>query len=77
MLLYGTTPILEKLGLKEVEPMIGFFIRSGVVTLVVFVVFIFTGRIGQLAEVSLRNILSFLQVVLWWGFLRCERSTRC
>ena len=30
MLFWGATPLLEKLGLKEVEPLTGILIRSGV-----------------------------------------------
>lgn len=59
MFLWGCTPLLEKIGLKEVEPLTGVLIRSGVTTAVLLVIFIFNGRIHELTKVSLKNYSLF------------------
>jgi bacterial/archaeal transporter family protein len=59
MLLWGSTPLLEKLGLKEVEPLTGILIRSGTITIVLLVVYMFNGRIQELTKISLRNYSLF------------------
>lgn len=59
MLLWGTTPLMEKVGLREVDPLIGVFLRSFAVVAVLAVIFLFTGRYGELARVSPRNIALF------------------
>ncbi len=59
MFLWGCTPLLEKIGLKEVEPLTGVLIRSGVTTIVLLVIFIFNGRIHELTKVSLKNYSLF------------------
>src|SRR5512145_281268 len=59
MILWGTTPLLEKIGLKEVEPLTGVLIRSAVVTIGLLIIYIFNGRIHELAKVSLKNYFLF------------------
>ena len=59
MALWGSTPLLEKLGLKEVDPLMGIFIRSLVITVLLFVVYLFTGRLHELTKISLRNFTLF------------------
>lgn len=59
MILWGTTPLLEKMGLKEVEPLTGILIRSGTITIVLLIVYIFNGRIHELTKVSLKNYSLF------------------
>jgi transporter family protein len=59
MLFWGATPLLEKMGLKEVEPLTGILIRSGVITIVLLVIYLFNGRIHELTKISLRNYSLF------------------
>ncbi len=59
MLLWGTTPLMEKVALREVDPLIGVFLRSFAVVAVLAVVFLFTGRYHELARISTKNITLF------------------
>lgn len=59
MLLWGSTPLLEKIGLKEVEPLTGVLIRSAVITIMLLVIYLFNGRIHELTKVSLKNYALF------------------
>jgi transporter family protein len=59
MLLWGTTPLLEKMGLREVEPLTGILIRSGAITIILLIVYLINGRIHELAKVSLKNYSLF------------------
>ena len=59
MFLWGATPLLEKMGLKEVEPLTGILIRSGVITIVLLVIYCFNGRIHELTKISLKNYSLF------------------
>ena len=56
MFLWGTTPLLEKVALKETEPLAGVLIRSLAITVILFIVYIFNGRIGELTKMSFKNI---------------------
>jgi transporter family protein len=59
MFLWGSTPLLEKMGLKEVEPLTGILIRSGAITIVLLVIYLFNGRIHELTKISLKNYSLF------------------
>jgi transporter family protein len=59
MFLWGATPLLEKIGLKEVEPLTGILIRSGTITIVLLVMYLFNGRIHELTKISLKNYSLF------------------
>ena len=59
MFFWGATPLLEKLGLKEVEPLTGILIRSGTITVVLLVVYLFNGRIHELTKISFKNYSLF------------------
>ena len=59
MLLWGATPLLEKTGLKEVEPLTGVLIRSVTVTVILLVIFLAKGKMQELTKVSLKNYSLF------------------
>ena len=59
MFFWGATPLLEKMGLKEVEPLTGILIRSGTITIVLLVIYLFNGRIHELTKISLKNYSLF------------------
>jgi bacterial/archaeal transporter family protein len=69
MLLWGTAPLVEKLGLAGVDPLTGVFIRSASVTVALFLVFSFTGRLSQLSAVPVRSAVFFALAGLLAGLL--------
>ncbi len=69
MLFWGTTPLLEKLGLKEVDPLTAVFIRSLAITLVLFFLYLFTGRLHEIAKVSGKNLILFAASGVMAGLL--------
>jgi bacterial/archaeal transporter family protein len=58
-LLWGATPIIEKIGLAKVDPLIGVTIRSAVVTVGLFVLTFLLGKGRALIELEGKNILIF------------------
>ncbi|NPV05049.1 MAG: EamA family transporter [Syntrophaceae bacterium] len=69
MLLWGTTPLLEKIGLREVDPTIGVFIRSAAVTIVLAAFLLVTGRFQEFAKVSMKNYTIFAATGIMAGLL--------
>ena len=59
MLLWGTTPILEKIGLRGVDPLTGVLIRSLTITVILLVIYIAKGRMHELVDVGVRNFSLF------------------
>lgn len=59
MVLWGSTPLIEKLGLKDVDPLMGIFIRSLVITVILFVFYLFSGRLNELTKISVKNFSLF------------------
>ena len=58
-LLWGSTPILEKMGLAKVDPLIGVTIRSAVVTAGLFLLAFLLGKGRTLLELDGKSILLF------------------
>ena len=56
---WGSAPILEKYGLKEIDPFSAVFVRSIAIVLMLIVVFVFTGRIGNVLKTPLKTTLIF------------------
>lgn len=69
MLLWGTTPILEKMGLRGVTPLTGVLIRSLTVTVVLSLFYLFTGRLHEVARVGMRDFLFFAASGLMAGLI--------
>jgi transporter family protein len=69
MILWGTTPLLEKIGLREVDPAVGVFIRSAAVVAVLAVFLLATGRFPELARVSVKNYAIFAATGIMAGLL--------
>jgi transporter family protein len=59
MVLWGSTPLIEKLGLKDVDPLTGIFVRSLAIAVILFVVYLFTGRLHELTKISVKNFSLF------------------
>jgi len=59
MILWGSTPLIEKLGLKDVDPLMGIFIRSLVITVILFVFYLFSGKLNELTKISVKNFSFF------------------
>lgn len=58
-LLWGSTPILEKMGLAKVDPLIGVTIRSAIVTAGLFLLTFLLGKGRALIELDGKSILLF------------------
>jgi len=69
MILWGTTPLLEKIGLQTVDPLTGVLVRSMSITGVLLVVYGFAGRLPELAKISMKNFLLFGASGLMAGLL--------
>ena len=69
MLLWGATPILEKIGLARVDPLIGVTIRSAIVTVGLFMLTFLLGKGRSLLEIDGKSILLFGASGLMAGLL--------
>jgi len=58
-LLWGTTPIIEKIGLAKVDPLIGVTVRSAIVTAGLFILTFVLGKGKSLMEVDGKGFLIF------------------
>src|SRR5512136_411435 len=58
-LLWGATPILEKIGLTKVDPVVGITIRSAVATVGLLILTLLLGRGRALIEVDGKGFLLF------------------
>ncbi len=58
-LLWGTTPIIEKIGLVRVDPFIGVTIRSTIVTIALLMLTFLLGKGRALIELEGRSIFIF------------------
>ncbi len=58
-LLWGTTPIIEKIGLARVDPFIGVTIRSAIVTVGLLILTFLLGKGKALTEVDGKSFLIF------------------
>jgi transporter family protein len=58
-LLWGTTPILEKMGLVRVDPLVGVTIRSAIVTAGLFILTFILGKGRELVSLDGKSILLF------------------
>lgn len=57
MFLWGTSPILGKLGLTRLDPAIALTLRSSVITLCLLVWAVLTGRLSALGQVDARSLI--------------------
>ena len=69
MVLWGFAPLAEKLGLQGTDPLMGLLIRSGAVTVVLFLVVVFSGRLPEVGAVPVRSIMFFIVAGLLGGLL--------
>ncbi len=68
-LLWGVTPILEKIGLAKVDPLIGVTVRSAVVTAGLLILTFLLGKGKALMEVDGKSFLIFGASGLMAGIL--------
>jgi transporter family protein len=68
-LLWGVTPIIEKIGLTKVDPLIGVTIRSAIVTVGLFILTFALGKGKALMEVDGKGFLLFGASGLMAGLL--------
>lgn len=58
-LLWGSSSILEKIGLTKVDPIVAITIRSFTISIVLAVIMTVTGRIKDLITVDIKGLLLF------------------
>jgi len=66
-LCWGSTPILEKVGLKEVDPFVGVTVRSMAITAVLLAVAALSGRLRDIFSVHLHPLVTALLGMLLLG----------
>lgn len=69
VLMWGATPVLEKLGLKRLDPIYGVAIRSFAVTIALIIYLLSTGRINGLVKTDLKSIFIFSLTGIMAGLL--------
>ena len=67
--LWGTTPVLEKIGLGKTDPLTGVTIRSIAVTLALLAYLVLSGRMADVLRVDAKTILIFSATGLMAGLL--------
>ncbi len=67
--LWGATPILEKMALSRQEPLVGLFIRNAVVLLGTFVWLCFSGKLGRLTTCNVKDVSLFSLTGLMAGVI--------
>ena len=68
-ILWGITPVLEKIGLGKTDPLTGITIRSIAVVVFLVVFLLLTGRIRQVFQVDAKTVLIFSTTGLLAGLL--------
>lgn len=69
ILFWGISPILEKIGLQRVEPIVGLFIRTIFVLIAVTIFLFITSDLEKLRMISLRDLLILGLSGITAGFL--------
>lgn len=69
IIFWGSTPILEKAGLKNVDAFTAVFIRSAAIFTILLVIFIFKGKLGELTKIPFKTILIFTISGIFAGLL--------
>ena len=67
--LWGTTPVLEKIGLGKADPLTAVTIRSIAVTLALVIYLLLTGKIRQVFQADLRTVAIFSVTGIMAGLL--------
>ena len=84
-MLWGSTPILEKIGLAKVDPLIGVTVRSAIVTAGLFLITFLMGKGRELIELDGKSVLLFgasgviaglLGMWTYYGALKVEATSK-
>ncbi len=84
-LLWGATPILEKLGLAKTDPLTAVSIRTISVAVILLVFLAVTGRIKEVMQVDARTVIIFvvsglmagvLGMLTYFGALKLEPTSK-
>ena len=67
--LWGSSPILEKVGLGKTDPLIAVSIRSFAITIILLLFLTFTGRIKDLFVIDTKSLVIFIISGFMAGFL--------
>jgi len=68
-ILWGATPVFEKIGLGRVDPLTGVTIRSIAVTLALIIYLAFTGKIRQIFHADFKTVAIFSATGIAAGLL--------
>lgn len=68
-LLWGTTPVMEKFGLRLVDPFTGLVIRNLAVALILLLVVLVTGKVETILKTDSRALIIFAVSGLMAGLL--------
>ena len=67
--LWGTTPVLEKIGLGKTDPLTGVTIRSFAVTVALIIFLVISGKIKQIFQADAKTIVIFSITGLMAGLI--------
>jgi len=67
--LWGTTPVLEKIGLGKTDPLTGVTIRSIAVTVALLIFLLLSGKIKQIFQADAKTIVIFSITGLMAGLI--------
>lgn len=59
VILWGSSPIIEKIGLSRISPFAAVTIRSSIITIVLLVIMLVTGRSQEIMGVGVKSVLLF------------------
>lgn len=68
-LLWGSSPIIEKIGLASTDPILGIAIRSFTVSSLVIIILLFTGKINMLLSLDFKTVVIFAASGIMAGLL--------
>ena len=54
---WGSSPLLEKVALKTVPPLLALALRTGIAALILILALLFTGEVRGIRELSLKEVL--------------------
>lgn len=58
-LLWGASPIIEKIGLTSTDPILGIAVRSFTVSSLLIIILLYTGKINMLLSLDFKTIVIF------------------
>ena len=85
VLFWGTTPVVEKVGLNKTTPFIGLTIRSTVVAIILWIITLITGKLNIILRQDTKTVILFslsgilaslLGMLTYYSALKLDLSSR-